>query len=113
MRVAQGLEAPDPNPDLSVAKYFHDEAYLQLASAKQINGRHSESDVLAALHLVCFSQMTGGTATNWQFSLNIALDWLISTGLPSSENPMMCLSNMSMATQLIVKCTIVSHPHSL
>lgn len=106
MRVAQGLEAPDPNPEHSTAKYFHDEALHQLSTTKQIRGSHNESDVLAALHLVCFSQMSGGI-TDWQGALNIALEWMWQTGLPGDENPRRTLNNMSTAAQLVVKCTMV------
>ncbi|KAJ7592928.1 fungal-specific transcription factor domain-containing protein [Mycena floridula] len=105
MRVAQGFEAPDPNPEHSTAKYFHDEAYFQLANAKQLRGGHNESEVLAALHLVCFSQLSGGT-TDWQLVLAIALDWIGQVGLSTDENPKATLSNMSVAGQLVVKCTM-------
>lgn len=106
MRVALGLEAPDPNPEHSTAKYFHDEAYYQLVNAKQLRGCHNESDVLAALHLICFSQMSGAT-TDWQMLLAIALEWLGQTGLPNEDNPRLLLNNMSPAAQLVVKCTMV------
>lgn len=89
-----------------MGKSFHDEAYFQLANAKQMRGRHNESDVLAALHLVCFSQMSGGM-TDWQVVLRIALDWLAQTGLPSDENAQQTLGSMSVTGQLVVKCTMV------
>ncbi|KAK7050853.1 hypothetical protein VNI00_004964 [Paramarasmius palmivorus] len=107
MRVAQGLEAPDPNPEHSTAKYFYDEAYFQLVNAKQIRGNHTETDVLAALHLVCFSQLSGGT-TDWQPVLGIALDWIAQLGLPNDDNPGITLSMMNLAGQLSVKCTMLT-----
>lgn len=106
MQVAQGLEAPDPNPEHSMAKYYYGEAYYQLASAKQLRGSHNESDVLAALHLVWYSQMSGGT-TEWPLVLGIALEWLAQTGLPNDENARIAFSNMSPIGQLAVKCTMV------
>lgn len=106
MRVAEGLEAPDPNPEHSNAKYFHDEAYFQLDTARNL--RHTnESDALAALHLVGFSQLSGG-ATSWQPALQIMCDWLTRTGLLSEEHPALSLRAMSLTTQLLVKATIVS-----
>ncbi|KAL0579043.1 hypothetical protein V5O48_002936 [Marasmius crinis-equi] len=106
LRVAQGLEAPDPNPEHSTAKYFYDEAYFQLVNAKQIRGSYTETDVLAALHLVCFSQLSGGS-TDWQPVLSIALDWIAQLGLPNDDNPGITLGMMGMAGQLSVKCTMI------
>ncbi|KAK0204809.1 fungal-specific transcription factor domain-containing protein [Desarmillaria ectypa] len=105
MRVAQGLEAPDPNPEHSTAQYFHDEAVFQLTSGKQTKSRHDESDVLAALYLLCFSQMAGSTV-DWPPMLAIALEWISQTSLPTSDNPKLVLANMSASNQLIVKCTM-------
>ncbi|KAK0450208.1 fungal-specific transcription factor domain-containing protein [Armillaria borealis] len=105
MRVAQGLEAPDPNPEHSTAQYFHDEAKFQLASGTQAKSRYAESDVLAALYLLCFSQMAGSTV-DWPPMLAIALEWISQTGLPTGENPKLVLANMSTSSQLIMKCTM-------
>ncbi|KAK0500199.1 fungal-specific transcription factor domain-containing protein [Armillaria luteobubalina] len=105
MGVAQGLEAPDPNPEHSTAQYFHDEAAFQLASGKQAKPHYDESDVLAALYLLCFSQMAGSTA-EWPPMLAIALEWISQTGLPAGESPKLVLANMSTSSQLIVKCTM-------
>ncbi|KAF9013035.1 hypothetical protein BDZ89DRAFT_1167076 [Hymenopellis radicata] len=85
MCVAQGLEPPDSNPEHSTAQYFHDEAFFQLASGKQTKGCHDESDVLAAIYLICYSQMSG--QTDWQPLLTIAIDWIAQTGLTTDENP--------------------------
>ncbi|KAJ6624041.1 fungal-specific transcription factor domain-containing protein [Mycena sp. CBHHK59/15] len=106
MRVAHGLEAPDPNPEHSTAKYFHDEAYFQLANAKQMHGSYSESDAIAALHLVWFSQLSGGT-TDWQTVFAMACDWLAQQrGLLTDDNPKLALQNLSATGQLIVKLTL-------
>ncbi|KAJ7455229.1 fungal-specific transcription factor domain-containing protein [Mycena galericulata] len=106
MRVAHGLEAPDPNPEHSTAKYFHDEAYYQLHSAKQVRGTYSESDAIAALHLVWFSQLSGGT-TDWQPVFAVACDWVAQqTDLLTNDNPRLALQNLTPAGQLIVKLTL-------
>ncbi|KAJ7285217.1 fungal-specific transcription factor domain-containing protein [Mycena rebaudengoi] len=106
MRVAHGLEAPDPHPEHSTAQYFHDEAYFQLANAKQVRGSYNESDAIAALHLVWFSQLSSG-ATNWQPVFAIACDWVAQqTDLLSNDNPKLAMGSLSPAGQLIVKLTL-------
>lgn len=107
MRVAQGLEAPDPNPDRSTAKYFYDQSFYQLANAKQLRGHYSENDAIAALHLISFSLISGGT-TDWQGVLGIALEWLGQTGIVQDENPKLALLSMSFAARCAVKLTLVS-----
>lgn len=107
MRVAHGLEAPETNPEHSAAKYFHDEAYFQLHSAKQVRGSYSECDAIAALHLVWFSQLSGG-ATDWQPVFAVACDWLAQqTDLLTNDNPKLALQGLPVAGQLIVKLTLV------
>ncbi|KAJ7158512.1 fungal-specific transcription factor domain-containing protein [Mycena filopes] len=106
MRVAHGLEAPETNPEHSTAKYFHDEAYFQLHSAKQVRGAYNESDAIAALHLVWFSQLSGG-ATDWTPVFAVACDWVAQqTDLLSNDAPKLALRNLSDAGQLIVKLTL-------
>ncbi|KAJ7261731.1 fungal-specific transcription factor domain-containing protein [Mycena haematopus] len=106
MRVAHGLEPPETNPEHSTAKYFHDEAYFQLHSAKQLRGSYSESDAIAALHLIWFSQLSGG-ATDWQPVFAVACAWVAQqTDLLSNDNPKLALQNLSVAGQLIVKLTL-------
>ena len=85
MRVAQGLEAPDPHPEHSAAQTFFDEACFQLSSAKQSKGAHDESDVVAAVYLIFYGQLAGNGVDYTAF-LNIALDWVGDTGLPSDTN---------------------------
>ncbi|KAJ7067197.1 fungal-specific transcription factor domain-containing protein [Mycena amicta] len=106
MRVSHDLEAPDPNPEHSTAKYFHDEAYFQLHNAKQVRGTYGESDAVAALHLVWFSQLSGG-ATDWQPVFAVACDWLAQqTDLLTSDNPQLALQRLPSSSQLIVKITL-------
>ncbi|GLB40340.1 putative fungal specific transcription factor [Lyophyllum shimeji] len=105
MRIAQGLEPPDPNPEHSNAKYFHGEAYFQLETAKQLNGTYSDKEALAALHLVCYSQLSGGS-TSWQPAFHVMCEWLAQTGLLADENPAITLHAMSPTGQLLVKATL-------
>jgi hypothetical protein len=108
MRVAQGLEAPDPNPDRSTAKYFYDQSFYHLVSVKQLRGRYSENDAIAALHLISFSVLSGGT-TDWQGVLGIALEWLGQTGIMQDENPKLALLGLSHNGRCAVKFTLVSN----
>ncbi|KAJ7126736.1 fungal-specific transcription factor domain-containing protein [Mycena epipterygia] len=106
MRVAHGLEAPDPNPEHSTAKYFHDEAYFQVHNAKQARGSYSESDAIASLHLVWFSVLSGG-ATDWQPVFAVACGWVAQqTDLLTNSNPKLALQNLPTESQLIVKLTL-------
>ncbi len=107
MRVAQGLEPPDPNPEYSTARYFHDEAYLQLVNSKAMRGHYNEADAIAALHLVSFSLFSGG-ATNWRQVLSVAYEWVAQLGLPADENAQSKLMGMRPIEQVIVKTTMVS-----
>ncbi|KAL1739337.1 fungal-specific transcription factor domain-containing protein, partial [Schizophyllum fasciatum] len=105
MRVAQGLEAPDPDLARSNARFFQDESHFQLASAKQMRG-HNEADAIAALHLVSYAQLSGG-ATDWQPLLAIACDWLRQTGLPKDDNPKLQYRDMSPTAKLAVRATLL------
>ncbi|RDB26190.1 ustiloxin B cluster transcription factor ustR [Hypsizygus marmoreus] len=105
MRVARGLEAPDPNPEHSNATYFHDEASFQLETAKQLRGMYSESEAVAAMHLVSYSQLSGGTKP-WQPAFVVMCEWLTQTGLLNEDNPAISLRAMSTTAQLLVKATL-------
>ncbi|KAF7355806.1 Zn(2)-C6 fungal-type domain-containing protein [Mycena venus] len=106
MRTAQGLEAPEENSEYTTAKYFYDEAYFQLHNAKQLRGPYSESDAIAALHLVWFSQLSGG-ATDWQPVFAFACGWVAQqTDLLTNDNPKLALQSLPVAGQLIVKLTL-------
>ncbi|KAJ3834979.1 fungal-specific transcription factor domain-containing protein [Lentinula raphanica] len=104
-RISEGLQAPSLNSNSSTARYFFDEAYMQLANVRQLRGHYDECDVIAALHLVYFSQMSGGSM-DWMPVLSIALDWLAQIGLPDKEDPKSVLSTMSPAGQIAVKGTM-------
>ncbi|KAG6884808.1 hypothetical protein C0993_008138 [Termitomyces sp. T159_Od127] len=105
MRVAQGLEAPNLDSEYSYAGYFHREAYFQLATAKQMQNHYTEDDAMAALHLVCYSQLSGGT-TEWQPAFRIMCDWLTQTGLLNDETPAITLHTMPPTSQLLIKFTL-------
>lgn len=105
MRISQGLEEPNANPQATNAHYFHTEAWYQLATSKTMRG-HNECDAIAALHLVSYSQMSGGV-TDWVQMFQTACEWLVSTGLHNDEQPLQAYQNMNEAAQLAVKMTLV------
>jgi len=84
---------------------FRDEVYFQISSSRQLHGNYLEGDAVAALHLVSFSQLSGGQFP-WQDAFAVLCDWLIQTSLPSAENPCAVYNNMSSFSQYIVKATI-------
>ena len=104
-RIAEGLETPDPNLVHSFTRYFHNEAHFQLDAAKHLRHRN-ESDALAALHLVSFSQLSGGE-TAWQPAFQVMCDWLATTGLVTHDNPSSGLLALSPTGQFLVKATLV------
>ncbi|KAF9451906.1 hypothetical protein P691DRAFT_756900 [Macrolepiota fuliginosa MF-IS2] len=101
MRVSQGIEA-DTKPEHSQAVYFHNEALMQLKDNKNLQRRLSESDAVAALYLVLFSQLAGGII-DWDGPFAILCDWLVQTGLPGTEEPWLFFQGMSAAGRLAVK----------
>ena len=106
-KILQGLDSPESSMEQSKATYFRDEAYFQISSSRQLHGSYTESDAIAALHLVSFSQLSRGQFP-WQDAFAVLCDWLIQTTLPSAENPCMVYNNMSSFSQYIVKAAIVS-----
>lgn len=105
MRV--GLEAQNPNPEQSNYAYFEQEACLQLATAKQTQSHYTEGEAMAALHLVCYTQLSGGMA-EWRPAFSVMCDMLTQTGLLDSENPVITLHTMTPTSQLLIKLTLVS-----
>ncbi|TFK70315.1 hypothetical protein BDN72DRAFT_839168 [Pluteus cervinus] len=106
MRIAQGLELPGLETERSQAAYFHDEAVFQLTTAKQHHGSYNESDAIAALHLVSYSQMSG-CKDDWQRIYAVACEWVAQTGLfLEDSNPRRIFDGLSSTGQLIVKITL-------
>lgn len=91
----------------NAAKPFYEHAYFQLASAMQLNGQYSESDAVAAIHLVAYSLLSGGAA-EWPPMLEIACEWLAQTQLLTEENPKLVMMNMSPTGRFAAKATMVS-----
>src|ERR1700732_3722862 len=103
MQVAQ---FSDPTPEQSLAEYFYNQAWTLLASSKQMLGHYTESDAIAALHLVSYSLLSRGL-TDWRSMLEVACEWLSQTGITVDEDPKYAMSNMTSARQFALKATMV------
>ncbi|KAF5342131.1 hypothetical protein D9611_001430 [Ephemerocybe angulata] len=102
MRISQGLEAPQSG-QASTAHYMYQEALFKLKSNRDNGNGWSESDAIAALHLVSYSHLSGGSA-DWQEPFEILCAWLLQSNLSlSGENSRNILQSMPIATQLLVK----------
>jgi len=108
MRVSQGLES-DTKPEHSPAFYWRKEALMQIKSDKDSRRRpvEAEADAIASLYLVLFSQLDG-CLVDWDEPFAILCDWLVATGLTSTEEPWLFFQGMSDAGRLAVKGTLVS-----
>jgi hypothetical protein len=103
---------PDPNPNHSFTKFLYDQAFFQLINANHLNGAYTETDAIAALHLTSFSLLSDGW-TNWVSTLQIAQDWLASTGIQTEDNPRLFVANMSNGSAYAAKATMVRFSHNL
>ncbi|KAM6504486.1 Fungal specific transcription factor domain containing protein [Amanita muscaria] len=105
LKISQGLEPLEPSMDHSTATYFRDEASFLINSSLQLHGRYTANDAIAALHLVSFSQLSGGQFP-WQDAFGVLCDRVAQSALPSAENPCAQYENMSLVDQYIVKATL-------
>ncbi|KAJ7017421.1 fungal-specific transcription factor domain-containing protein [Mycena alexandri] len=86
---------PETNPEHSTAKYFHDERISSCTARSRYARSYNESDAIAALHLVWFSQLSGG-ATDWTPVFAVACDWVAQqTDLLTNDTPKLALRNLS------------------
>ncbi|KAI0789851.1 fungal-specific transcription factor domain-containing protein [Abortiporus biennis] len=105
LRIVHGIEAPNRNPERSIPKYFYDQAVIQLMNSKTMNGRYTEGDAIAAVYLITFSTLSGGS-TDWTPMLEVACDWFIQTGIHEEQNPKLTLMNMSAVGRFAAKATV-------
>ena len=98
----------DPDSENSPARQFYNRALYRLMHAPQTNGlgQYSDSDAVAAVQLIAYS-MLGGGSTDWQPPFEIACEWLGQTGLYNEENPKLTLLSMSPAGRFAAKATMV------
>ncbi|KAH9856610.1 fungal-specific transcription factor domain-containing protein [Lenzites betulinus] len=97
-RMAQGADpiVEDPDNENSLPRQFYDRALYRLMHAPQNNGtgQFSETDAIAALQLIAYAVLGGGTM-DWAAPLDYACEWLAQTGIFNEENPKMTLLKMS------------------
>ena len=107
-RIARGEPAEDPDLETSLPRQFFDRALYILRHAPQTNGtgQYADADALAALQLVAYSLLSGGSI-DWVGPLDIAQEWLAQTGIYTEENPKLTLLNMTPAGRFAAKATMV------
>ncbi|KAH7925835.1 hypothetical protein BV22DRAFT_1064197 [Leucogyrophana mollusca] len=103
LHAALAPETQSTTLDNSQTMLFHDSAQAELSRRRQ--GRISESDAIAALHLLSFSVLSGG-ATDWRPMFTLACNWLVQTGITVNENPKLAMMSMSGAARLALKTTM-------
>lgn len=98
----------DPDAENSVPRQFYNRALYHLMHSPQTNGtgQYSDSDAVAAMQLVAYS-LLGGGSTDWATPLEYACEWLAQTGIYNEENPKLTLLNMSAAGRFAAKATMV------
>ncbi|KAJ8597306.1 hypothetical protein M405DRAFT_724673 [Rhizopogon salebrosus TDB-379] len=103
IRMAHGLDVPNSTLENSPAIRFYNSAHQQIYRNKQT--MLSESDANAAIHMLSFSLVSGGV-TDWRPMLDIASEWLVRTGITTSDNPKLMMMNMNEASRLALKATM-------
>jgi len=91
----------------TAATYFRDEAAFLIARSLHVHGSYTDSDAITALHLMSFSQLSGGQFP-WADAFDVLCARVIQSTLPSAENPCTIYNRMSSIDQYTVKATLVS-----
>ena len=91
----------------TAATYFHDEAAFLIERSLHLHGSYTDSDAITALHLMSFSQLSGGQFL-WTDAFGILCARVMQSTLPSAEDPCTIYNRMSSIDQYIVKATLVS-----
>ncbi|OSC98256.1 hypothetical protein PYCCODRAFT_1439438 [Trametes coccinea BRFM310] len=101
------IPAEDPDSEHAPSRQFYDRALYRLLQAPQSNGtgQYSDSDAVAAIQLVSYSVLGGGTM-DWTTPLDFACEWLAQTGIYNEENPKLTLLGMSPAGRFAAKATM-------
>ncbi|KAG2017763.1 hypothetical protein CC2G_007246 [Coprinopsis cinerea AmutBmut pab1-1] len=102
MRISQGLEAPQSN-QASTANYLYQEALFKLKSNRDNGNGWGESDAIAALHLISYSHLSGGSA-DWQEPFDILCSWLLQSNLSvAGPNSKAIYQSLTGPSQLLVR----------
>ncbi|KAI0326960.1 hypothetical protein GY45DRAFT_1309636 [Cubamyces sp. BRFM 1775] len=109
VRMARGADpiAEDPDNENAPSRQFYDRALYRLMHAPQTNGtgQYSDSDAIAAIQLVSYAVLGGGTM-DWTAPLDFACEWLGQTGIYNEENPKLTLLGMSATGRFAAKATM-------
>ncbi|KAH9902741.1 fungal-specific transcription factor domain-containing protein [Cubamyces lactineus] len=109
VRMARGADpiAEDPDNENAPSRQFYDRALYRLMHAPQTNGtgQYSDSDAIAAVQLVSYAVLGGGTM-DWTSPLEFACEWLAQTGIYNEENPKLTLLGMSATGRFAAKATM-------
>ncbi|KAH9945025.1 fungal-specific transcription factor domain-containing protein [Epithele typhae] len=107
LRIARGDAVEDPDKETSLPRKFHDRALALLRHAPETNGhgQYADTDAVAALQLVAYSLLGGGSMP-WLALFDVAADWFAQTGIYSEENPKLTLLRMSPAGRFAAKATM-------
>ncbi|KAJ3570485.1 hypothetical protein NP233_g4366 [Leucocoprinus birnbaumii] len=79
-----------------------DEVLMQTQENKELQRRLTEEGAVAAFDLTPFSQL-GGHPADWDEPFGILCDWLVQTGLTSTEEPWLFFQGLSAAGRFAVK----------
>lgn len=108
--MAQGADPipEDPDSENALPRQFYDRALYGLVHAPQTNGtgQYSDSDAIAAVLLISYAVLGGGTM-DWATPLEYACEWLGQTGIYNEENPKLTLLNMSATARFAAKGIMV------
>ncbi|KAI0368789.1 hypothetical protein BV20DRAFT_947406 [Pilatotrama ljubarskyi] len=109
LRMARGADPilEDPDQESAPSRQFYDRALYRLVHAQQTNGtgQYSDSDAVAAVMLVSYGVLGGGTM-DWTTPLEYACEWLSQTGIFNEENPKLTLLSMTPTGRFAAKATM-------
>jgi len=100
----QNPQGPEMNHS-TAATYFRDEAAFLISGSLHLNGSYTDRDAIAALHLMSFSQLSGGQFP-WADAFDVLCTRVLQSALPSAENPCTIYNTMSSIDQYTVKATL-------
>jgi len=89
----------------TAATYFRDEAAFLIARSLHLHGSYTDRDAVAAIHLMSFSQLSGGQFS-WGDAFDVLCTRVMQSALPSAEKPCAIYNRMSSIDQYTVKATL-------
>ncbi|KAI0635619.1 fungal-specific transcription factor domain-containing protein [Trametes polyzona] len=104
VQMAQSGELLDADAEGTLPRRFYDRALYRLVHAPQTNGtgQYRDADAIAAVQLVAYSVLGGGTM-DWTVPFEYACEWLGQTGIYNEGNPKLTLLNMTPTARFAAK----------